>query len=389
MASCHMEYFLFLVFAILWWILRLRDRRERERQSYELDARLSELEAKVRGLVAKAATPTSPETTHQATDAVPPRPMASRPEAKSSDAWHRVPPVRRKIPSGHPDPVYQEAVNPSAPAISDIGASSGEYGQTPPQMFSSHRIFNPTGHDAAEHLPLGGRLNNLEERLGNKLAQQAWHCDPGFRGCSIPRVSAQDTGTSGKVVVGYSVCATLLIGSLVLERRHKYRIFVRAGIGGGWALTFFTTYAMYHIPATHVLSSQGIDLALMLLVAVGMVWHSLRYESQVVTGLAFLLAFSTVTISHVTVFSLVASGILAVGLVYVTSRKHWVELELAGLVCVYLNHFLWLERLLPTRGGPGHPFPEFFPSARADSFLLASLSVGLCPASAAKQSRKN
>jgi hypothetical protein len=100
----------------------------------------------------------------------------------------------------------------------------------------------------------------------------------------------------------------------------------------------------------------------MLLVAVGMVWHSLRYESQVVTGLAFLLAFSTVTISHVTVFSLVASGILAVGLVYVTSREHWVELELAGLVCVYLNHFLWLERLLPTRGGPGHPFPEFFPS---------------------------
>jgi hypothetical protein len=50
-----MEYFLLLVFAIAWWTVRIRDRRERERQSSELDARLSELEAKVRGLVAKAA----------------------------------------------------------------------------------------------------------------------------------------------------------------------------------------------------------------------------------------------------------------------------------------------------------------------------------------------
>jgi hypothetical protein len=83
----------------------------------------------------------------------------------------------------------------------------------------------------------------------------------------------------------------------------------------------------------------------------------------VVTGLAFLLAFSTVTISQNTVFSLVASALLAGGLVYVTRREHWAELELAGLVAVYCNHFLWLHHTLESRGGPGHAFPEFFPSA--------------------------
>ena len=36
----------------------------------------------------------------------------------------------------------------------------------------------------------------------------------------------------------------------------------------------------------------------MLLVAVTMVWHTLRYRSQVVTGLAYLLAFLTVGLNH-------------------------------------------------------------------------------------------
>jgi hypothetical protein len=59
------------------------------------------------------------------------------------------------------------------------------------------------------------------------------------------------------------------LSGLLLERRKKYQIFSRAGIGGGWALTFFVTYAMYHVSATHILSSQTIDLILMMLVAVG------------------------------------------------------------------------------------------------------------------------
>jgi hypothetical protein len=52
-----------------------------------------------------------------------------------------------------------------------------------------------------------------------------------------------------------------------------------------------------------------------------------------------------------------------VGLVYVTNREHWYELELAGLLSVYLNHFLWLQQVLPDGGQPGHLFPEFFASA--------------------------
>ena len=150
-----------------------------------------------------------------------------------------------------------------------------------------------------------------------------------------------------------------------LERKDTYRIFARAGIGGGWALTFFTTFAMYHLPAARVVHSLPVDLVLMLLVAAGMVAHSLRYRSQTVTGLAFLLGFVTLLTSHLeaangtVVFSLTASAVLAIALVVVTTQRHWAALELAGLVAVYLTHFVWLAQVLPDNRAD---FTEFLPS---------------------------
>ena len=150
-----------------------------------------------------------------------------------------------------------------------------------------------------------------------------------------------------------------------LERKATYRIFARAGIGGGWALAFFTTFAMHHIPAARVLDSLVADLVLMLLVAAGMVAHSLKYRSQAVTGLAFLLGFATLLTSHLqassgtVVFSLTASAVLALGLVVVTAIRHWAALEAVGLVVVYLSHFVWL-RWFCRRTTPS--FAEFWPS---------------------------
>jgi hypothetical protein len=223
--------------------------------------------------------------------------------------------------------------------------------------------FGLTPEELSPSSPPATPAPSLEERLGanwlNKLGIVILVVGVTF----FLAYQLRTLGPLGKTIVGFAVSATLLIGCILLQRRKKYQIFARAGIGGGWALTFFVAYAMYHVEATHVLSSQTTDLVLMMFVAVGMIWHSLHYKSQVVTSLAFLLAFCTVGISHVTVFSLVAGLLLAAGLVYVTSREHWYELELAGLVSVYLNHFLWLQRVLPDGGRPGHPFPEFFASA--------------------------
>ena len=120
-----------------------------------------------------------------------------------------------------------------------------------------------------------------------QLAQQAGHRNPRHRRRLLPRLRTETWGPVGKVVCGYAVGLALLAGGVWLERKATYRIFARGGIGGGWALTFFTTYAMHHMSAARVVHSLVLDLVLMLLVAAGMVAHSLRYSSQTVTGLAF------------------------------------------------------------------------------------------------------
>jgi len=175
----------------------------------------------------------------------------------------------------------------------------------------------------------------------------------------------QTWGPGGKVLCGYAISLALLAGGAWLERKPTYRIFARGGIGGGWALAFFTTYAMHHVSAAHVLESLAADLVLMLLVAAGMVGHSLRYRSQTVTGLAFMLGFVTLLTSHfesadgTVVFSLAASVVLAVALVIVTTKRHWAWLELAGVIAVYLSHLAWLTQVLPENHAT---FTEFWPS---------------------------
>ena len=170
-------------------------------------------------------------------------------------------------------------------------------------------------------------------------------------------------GPAGKVLVGYVVSCAILGVGIWFERKEKYRILARAGIGGGWALLFFVTYAMYHVPAAHVLESQTLDLVLMLIVAAAMVLHTLRYRSQVVTTLAFLLAFLTVSISHSNVYSLSAGTVLAAGLVVIVIRMQWFELEIFGIAASYLNHYLWLRPIIEPMNGHHHPFPEFKASA--------------------------
>lgn len=170
-------------------------------------------------------------------------------------------------------------------------------------------------------------------------------------------------GPSGKVAVGMMSGLALLGGGIWLEKKPRYRLFARAGIGGGWAVLFFVTYAMHHLPATRIIASQALDLVLLLGVAAAMVAHTLRYNSQVVTGLAFLLAFSTVTISRVNVYSLGASAILALALIVIVGRRRWFELEVFGILASYLNHWFWLRGIIEPMGGQKHMFPEFGPSA--------------------------
>lgn len=225
----------------------------------------------------------------------------------------------------------------------------------------------PPRFDEVEHAPpffAGVRSSlNVEETLGTNWLNKLGIILLVIGIALFLAYQLKTLGPGGKVLVGYVVSVVMLGIGIWFERHDRYRILAGAGIGGGWALLFFTTYAMYHVPATHVLSSETVDLVLMLVVAAIMVWHTLRYRSQVITGLAFLLAFLTVAISHDTVYSLTAGAVLAAGLVVIVGRMQWFELEILGILASYLNHYLWLRPIIEPMNGHRHPFPEFVASA--------------------------
>jgi hypothetical protein len=178
----------------------------------------------------------------------------------------------------------------------------------------------------------------------------------------LGKLALQNLGPAGKAFLIYAVSIVFLGGGIFLEKRGHYQLLGRLGIGGGWALLFFSTFGIHFVPAMHVIDSGVLDSVLMLAVAIAMGTHTLRYKSQLVTGVAFLLGYFTVASSQDTVYSLTAGAMLAIGLVGIILKMSWFELEVFGILASYLNHLYWLYRILGIQGAHGRAFPEFHTS---------------------------
>jgi len=173
----------------------------------------------------------------------------------------------------------------------------------------------------------------------------------------------RELGPAGKIVVGTIVGGAMLAAGIWGERSERYRIVARAGLAGGWSLLFFVAYAAHHIAASRVIASPLIGFVVMLAVVTAMVVHTLRFKSQVVTGLAFTIAFTTVALNRVDVYSLTANVALAFGFSGVVVVMRWYRLELLGIFATYFNHYIWLIPIIAPMGGHVRPFPQFYASA--------------------------
>jgi len=169
----------------------------------------------------------------------------------------------------------------------------------------------------------------------------------------------QNLGPAGKVFLGVGLSAAMIAVGVRYESNERYRILARASAAGGWALLYFVSYAVYHVPAAHVIDSRELDFFLMLTVAAAIVWYSLRYRSQTTTALALVLSYLTVGIHHTSFYSLAASVILALTVVALALRMQWFALEVFGIIATYFNHFLWVSPVIEAMGPNRVEFPEF------------------------------
>jgi len=199
---------------------------------------------------------------------------------------------------------------------------------------------------------------NFEEKLGANWLNKIGVAVLILGGAYLANYAMQTLGPAGKAAFLYVLAATLVGLGVFGEKKEKYRVGARGVLGGGWALAYFTTYAVHNVEAVQLIKSPALGFGLLFAVAAAMVWHSLRYNSQVVTGFAYLLAFASVAVSRITVGTLVSSAVLAASLVVVLARRKWYELELPAIAATYGVHWFFLWRTFEYIGGH-KKFPEF------------------------------
>jgi Predicted membrane protein (DUF2339) len=391
--------FILTLWAIAHWLqLRFWRRKDDERFERVIDilnrgqAKIESIEKRIRELehrtIAEPPAPPGAETP-QAAPISPLAPQTAEPPPPSRiPRWpteHKEAPATREparipapIPPAEPakpvEPVHHPQPTPPPVSLTPPASSSA-----PPPPAPAARA--PESHPATSPAPLGRSTTPtltpppkfahvpsrkmsvaFEQKLGgnwlNKIGITILVIGISlFLAIKFPSLTNPE-----KIALGFAVSLAILGTGIFLEKLDRYRIFARALIGGGWALSFFATYAMHFVPYTRVIETQWVDLVLLFAVAAVMVVHTLRYDSQVVTGLSFLLAFTTVTISQNTIYSLSAGVILALGLVAIVYRRSWFELEIFGILASYLNHFVWLTRTVIPVSGHHRMFPEFVPS---------------------------
>ncbi|MBZ0095613.1 MAG: DUF2339 domain-containing protein [Sulfuricella sp.] len=167
-------------------------------------------------------------------------------------------------------------------------------------------------------------------------------------------------GPAGRVAIGLAASFAMLFAGMLLERITAYMLYARGLIGGGWAALYFTTYAMHGLEAARIVADPLLGIILLGVVAVGMIVHSLRYRSEVVTGMAYFVAFFTLAISPVSGFSVFAMAPLAASLLVVAYRFSWAAMTVGGLIATYGIYFLFSGI-----GFPASPFKGDFTSGQA------------------------
>jgi hypothetical protein len=290
------------------------------------------------------------------------------------------------VPRTHPPEVAPPQPPPKAPAISPVAAtvpplpappaakapeaamamSVGSSVLQPPMsgMTGSARVSGSAGSAGFTPTPAARPIQtpkkpsmSMEEKLGTnwlpKLGIAIVVIGVGFL------VAAKWGGFAPwlRVVILYLGGLALLAGGVFAERKERYRILGRALIGGGWAVTVLVTYGLQHAPFMAILSSNALDLVLLLAVIGVMVWHTLKYDSQLVTGASFLLGFAAITLNPDPPYNLLAGAMLVTGMTIIVLRRRWFELEIFGILASYLNHFYWLYSIFNLQATRA-PFPH-------------------------------
>ena len=230
---------------------------------------------------------------------------------------------------------------PPQPVVVPVKQAPAPIAETPVQKVEAPAYVPTTAEPAGP---------SLSERLRDKLGSQEWEMLVGgsllnklgalvlvigialFLGYSFGHVTP-----AGRAAMALVVSAGILVAGIRVERMGAYKVFARGLIGAGWAALYATAYAIYAIPEARIVPDQFLGSLGMIAVAIGMIWHSLRYREQAVTAVAYFAAFAAMAITPSSPFAVIAIIPLAASLLYLAARFEWHTMALFGLLATYLT----------------------------------------------------
>ncbi len=147
-----------------------------------------------------------------------------------------------------------------------------------------------------------------------------------------------------RIIMGVSFGIALIVFGEIVSKKEKYANWAKTLIGGGFAITYFVTFAAYHFKEyqTAIGISRTLDIVLLSLIVIFAILFSLRDNSQIIAAESFFLGYITSLLNnHFGFMAIVYSLLLTIGLVIVVSYKKWSVIGLGGVGISYLVYMQW------------------------------------------------
>ncbi len=167
-------------------------------------------------------------------------------------------------------------------------------------------------------------------------------------------------GVTGKVISVYAIFLVMWGMGIHFERTPLLSTFGKGLLAGGWAGFYVTTFLVHYLPEARVIQDPTLGVVILSIIAIGMIAHSFRYNSQVLTTFTYLVAFITISfmvhMADQRFFSLVATAVLALSMLFILYKKQWHQLVMFSILGCYGTHIIWLNPFnmdLKPMGGMG------------------------------------
>ncbi len=147
--------------------------------------------------------------------------------------------------------------------------------------------------------------------------------------------SFQYFGSVAKIASGFMIAAAFLVGGEWMENRGGPKWYARSLMGGGWAVAYFTVFAMHHIPAVKVIADQNLECVLLYAVAFCAMRHCIWKRSELTALFALVLGLVTFALSEPSIASALASAVLVESVCTLSRKLNWTRLYFGGLLGSY------------------------------------------------------